>query len=96
MPAMRAGPYLKAWNNLEAFVRKLLLLLLVYMASMLAFGQTESAAQPGGPSNNSSAPPMLGVYWANGVLPPARKPPSPKLLWNRGEIMPTASVPPIF
>jgi len=42
---------------------------------------------------------MLGIYWAPGshpVIPPAKKPPSPDLVWNKGEIMPTVSVHPIF
>jgi hypothetical protein len=66
------------------------------MASMLAFGQTESAVQPGNPSNISSAPPMLGIYWAKDVLPGGKKPPNPDLVWLKGEIMPTVSVHPIF
>jgi hypothetical protein len=81
---------------LEEFVRKLFLLLFVSLASLVAFGQTESAAQKADRSGNSVAPPMLGIYWANDHRPPARKPPSPKLIWNRGEIMPTATVHPIF
>ena len=77
-------------------MRKLFLLFLVCLTSILAFGQAESAAQPENRSVNDSAPPMLGTYWAQGVLPPARKPPSPDMVWNRGEIMPTANVHVIF
>jgi hypothetical protein len=79
-------------------MRRLSLLLLVCMASMLAFGQTESAAQPDDRSGNSSGPPMLGIYWAKRVLPANghKKPPNPDLIWQGGEIMPTASVHPIF
>jgi len=39
---------------------------------------------------------MLGIYWAKDVLPGGKKPPNPDLVWNKGDIMPTVSVHPIF
>lgn len=59
--------------------------------------QAQNQAEDRG--SNGSDPLMLGIYWAPGfhpVMPPAKKPPSPKLVWGRGEIMPTVSVHPIF
>ena len=49
-------------------VTRLFLVLFVSMGSVLALGQTESAAQPGNRSDNGSAPAMLGTYWDKGVL----------------------------
>ena len=77
-------------------MKKLSLLLLVCMASMLAFGQTESTAQPDDRSSNRSAPAMLGIYWAKGFQPLNGSKSNPDLTFRHGEIMPTASVHAIF
>ena len=60
---------------------------LVCMATMLAFGQTESAAQSDPRSGNGSAPPMLGIYWAKAFFPRFRPPP-PEAPLEPGRVLP--------
>ncbi len=74
-------------------MRKLSLLLLVCMVSMLAFGQTDAATST---DQTSTVPPMLGIHWAKGaapLLPPRR---SPNMTYHGGVIMPTANVTAIY
>jgi hypothetical protein len=70
-------------------VRKISLLLLICMAAVCAFGQTDTST--------SSNPPVLGITWARGVNqenPRARR--SPNMTYHGGKIMPTANTSPIF
>lgn len=71
----------------------IILLSLVGSVPLLAQNQSSNQGSP------SPDPPMLGIFWAPGshpVAPPAKKPPDPRLVWHKGEIMPTVVVHPIF
>jgi hypothetical protein len=71
-------------------VKKVCLLLLVCMVSMLAFSQDNSQISP-------NAPPMMGIQWARGTAMdniPARR--SPNMTYHGGKIMKTAVTGAIF
>ena len=71
-------------------MKKVCLLLLVCMVSMLAFSQDNSQISP-------NAPPMLGIQWAKGTAMdniPARR--SPNMTYHGGKIMTTAVTGAIF
>ena len=71
-------------------MKKVCLLLLVCMVSMLAFSQDNSQISP-------NAPPMMGIQWARGTAMdniPARR--SPNMTYHGGKIMKTAVTGAIF
>ncbi len=74
-------------------MKKLSLLLLLSILSILAYSQTDSAVNS---ANMSAAPPIVGITWARGVaqnLAPAR---SPNMTYHGGKIMTTAKATAIF
>ena len=76
-----------------------LLAMLTILLSLTCLVPLQAHGQAANQSVNSSEPPMLGVYWAPGFHPVnffKKTPPSPKLTWHKGEIMPTVVVHPIF
>jgi hypothetical protein len=79
-------------------VRKLPLLVVVGMISMLAFGQSDTQIQSGNGVNTQ--PPMLGIHWAKGTpqdalrMQPQRR--TPNMTYHGGAIMPIANITAIF
>lgn len=74
-------------------MRKLSLLLMACMVSMLAFAQTESSTNS--TNQDTTQPPMLGIHWAKGT-PLDLAPGSPDMTYHGGKIMPSAHVTAIF
>lgn len=71
-------------------MKKVCLLVLVCMITVLAFSQDNSKISP-------DAPPMLGIQWAQGVVPPlAPRRGSPNMTYHGGKIMKTAVTGAIF
>jgi hypothetical protein len=96
------GPNLSHFgaSHLGGTVKKLTLLLMACMVSVLAFGQTDTQNQPAANSVNAQ-PPMLGIQWAQGtpqdqarILQPPRR--GVNMTYHGGVIMPTAHIYPIF
>ena len=79
-------------------MKKLSLLLIASMFSLLAFAQTETNA-PTADQTGANAPPMLGIYWAKGTpesLASGSPATSPDMTYHGGKIMPTANATAIF
>jgi hypothetical protein len=77
----------------EDHVKKLSLLLLVCMLSMLAFAQTESSTNS---TDQAEQPPMLGITWAKGAHHDLTPSGSPDMTYHGGRIMPLANATAIF